>query len=141
MLTITNCSLSAGLVISCLTTCSTQRTEFICCCRAEKPQTTVTFWLYKSKIQKLYIKLRLITHFRQELHNPTQGDGLPSPHSSVRTPTTYLSTRSLGPFHAPLGTVLDVLMFDSSTGKTFPSYYTHNDCEIFCTNPRLERYF
>lgn len=98
MLTITNCSLSAGLVISCLTTCSTQRTEFICCCRAEKPQTTVTFWLYKSKIQKLYIKLRLITHFRQELHNPTQGDGLPSPHSSVRTPTTYLSTRSLGPF-------------------------------------------
>lgn len=26
--------------------------------------------------------------------------------------------------HTPLGTVLDVLMFNSSTGKTFHSYYT-----------------
>lgn len=85
------------MVISCLTTCSTQRTEFICCRRAEKPQTMVTFWLYKSKMQKLYRILRLITRFRQELHNPARADGLPSPPSSVRTPTTYLSTCSLGP--------------------------------------------
>lgn len=97
MLTITNCSLSAGMVISCLTTCSTQRTEFICCCRAEKLQTMVTFWLYKSKVKTLYIKFRLSTHFRQELHNPAKGHELLNPHSSVRTPTTYLSTCSLGP--------------------------------------------
>lgn len=142
LLTITNCSLSAGKVISCLTTCSTQRTEFICCCRAEKPQIMVTFWLYKSKMQKLCIKFWLITRFRQELQNLAQGHELLNPPSQQCKDTNYLLVH-LSPWslHTPLGIMLDVLMFDSSTGKTVPSYYTHSDFEIFCTNPHLERYF
>lgn len=141
MLTITNCSLSARMVISCLTTCCTQRTEFICCCGAEKPQTMVKFWLYKSKMQKLHIKLRLITRFRQELYNPAQGDGLASPHSSVRTTTTYLSTCSLGPSTHHWAPCWMCSCSTPQLEKHSQVITPPSDFEIFCINPRLERYF